>query len=714
MKWASKPGCVFCQLVRPQVILLIVAGLSLALGVGLVAGASTAQQTRAARRNRTSAARGEVLKSYAKLPLSFEPNLGQSNPEVKFLAHGNGYSLLLTGNRALLLLRQGKSKDGALAQFRMLSLDLLRANPASRIAGSDRLPGISNYLLGDNPRSWHTNVPHYARVQYQSVYPGVDLVYYGRQQQLEYDFVLGPGANPDRINLRVRGAKGLSLDRVGNLILHLPGGAIQLRKPQAYQEAGNRRQPVAAGYVLNGDRVAFRLGNYDRRRSLVIDPQLDYLTYLGGTLNETAPKVAVDSAFNAYVAGTTNSTDFPTAGPYQATLKGTTNAFVTKLNAAGTGIVYSTYLGGSGTDSASGIAIDGGFNAYIAGTTNSSNFPVTPGSAFQSSPKTQGINHVFVTELNSSGSGLVYSTYLSGSGVDAASGIAVGPIAGTVFVTGTTQSSDFANVAKPAGRGSSQFFITKLNTSQQLTASLVYSMYLGGTSPASAVTDGGGIAVDTNSNAYITGGTNYTDLPVANAFQSTMKGAENAFVAKINAAGTTALFLTYLGGSGTDIGNGIGVDSAGNTYITGSTSSADFPVLASAGSTLYQGSYGGGASDAFATKLAASGGSLIWSTFIGGSGDDAGLGVAVDANQNSFFTGSTTSTNLNVIRAIQATPGGGTDAFAGKFDISGNAQFVTYLGGSGDDRGTGVAVDVEGNSYIAGDTTSPNLATTAG
>jgi uncharacterized repeat protein (TIGR01451 family) len=363
--------------------------------------------------------------------------------------------------------------------------------------------------------------------------------------------------------------------------------------------------------------------------------------------------------------------------------------------------------------------VDAGFNVYVAGTTNSGDFPVTPGSAYQTSPKSAN-NHVFVTELNSGGTALVYSTYLSGSGVDAASGVAVGPLAGTVFVTGTTQSTDFANVTRPSTlTGSSEFFVAKLNTGKQGAASRVYTTYVGGSTPFSgpAITNGGGIAIDPSTNAYITGGTNYTDMPVLNAYQSSLKGTENAFIAKLdpNGAFSSKSFLTYLGGNGTDIGNAIAADSAGNAYVTGSTSSTNFPVVTATGGTLYQGTFGTGKTDAFATKVAAAGTSLIWSTYIGGSGDDSGAGIAVDANQNTFLTGSTTSTNLLTIPnpptanppdPPQTANGGGTDAFVAEFDVTGTAQFVTYLGGTGADSGTGIALDVDGNPYVAGDTTS--------
>ncbi|HKW27288.1 MAG TPA: SBBP repeat-containing protein, partial [Terriglobales bacterium] len=338
-------------------------------------------------------------------------------------------------------------------------------------------------------------------------------------------------------------------------------------------------------------------------------------------------------------------------------------------------------------------------------------FPVTPGSAYQSSPK--GAGDVFVTELNSRGSGLVYSTYLSGSNADAASGVAVGPLAGTVFVTGTTQSTDFANVTRPGNlTGSSEFFVAKLNTGKQGAASRVYTTYVGGSTPfsGSAMTDGGGIVVDPSGNAYITGGTNYTDMPVVNAYQSSLRGAENAFVAKLNPNGTLpALFLTYLGGNGTDIGTAIAADSGGNAYVTGSTTSTNFPTVTATGGALYQGTFGG-TTDAFVTKIASAGTSLIWSTYIGQSAGTSGLGIAVDANQNSFVTGSTSGT-VTTVKPTQAASGGGTDAFVAEFDVTGTAQFVSYLGGAGTDHGTGIAVDVDGNPYVAGDATVAGLAT---
>lgn len=725
LKWAWKAGSVVRRFASLQLVLLAITGLSFGRGTAARARALPA----AAAGHSQAAQRSEILRNYNRLPLSFEPNLGQSDPQVKFLAHGQGYGLFLTSTRALLSVSEPAAQSAA--QTHLLSLELLGANPAARVSPEDKIQGVSNYLLGDNPQRWHTNIPHYSRVGYAGIYPGVNLVYYGRQQQLEYDFMLAPGADPSHIQLQVEGAQALRLNRDGALELVLPGGAIQMRPPVAYQLAGAKKQLVAARYLLKeGNRIALRLGNYDRRRALVIDPQVSYSSYLGGTGSETSPAIAVDSGFSAYLAGTTNSPtgSFPTtSGAFQTILKGTTNVFVTKFNSSGTGLIFSTYLGGTGADSAAGIAVDSGLNVFVAGTTTSSDFPITPGKAVPDSPAAAGTNHAFVTELNSSGTALAYSTYLAGNGVDVTRGVAVGPQAGTVFATGTTTSGNFATVSKPAGRGTSQFFVTKLNTANQGPNSLVYSTYVGGATPSTGATDGGGIAVDSAGDALITGGTTYSDMPVFNAIPSFpnggsgagLNGTENAFVAKLDPNGlfTSKSFLTYLGGNGTDIGNGIATDAGGNAYVTGSTSSSTFPVLAAAGSSIFQSTLGASGSNAFVTKVAAAGNSLIWSTYLGASATASGAAIAVDANQNTFVTGSAT-TGLNVTsNATQSSfAGGATDAFVGKFDISANpaTAFVTYLGAGGDDRGTGIAVDINGNPYVAGDTTSATGLSTTG
>jgi uncharacterized repeat protein (TIGR01451 family) len=646
-----------------------------------------------------------ALDIWAQQPLHFEPNVGQAERHIRYLARASSYALYFSNHKAELLLprRYAANQSG----FRALSFELLGSNPVASVIATQELFSKSNYLLGNEPRRWHRNVPHFTRIRYEQVYPGVDLVYYGRQQQLEYDFVLSPGADPRHLRFRVHGADVLSVDRNGDLVLQVAGGTVRWHKPKAYQRIGSTTQFVSASYTLSGRRVGFSIGHYDRRRELIIDPTLSYSTYLGGTGDETNTKVVIDVAGNAYIAGTTASLDFPKLKPLQASLKGTSDIFVTKFTPSGSSVYFSTYLGGNGSDSVAGIAVDISGNAYLAGTTTSTNFPTTS-SAAQATPKAPG-THVFVAELRTPGDQLLYSTYLSGSSMDVASGVALGPSAGKIFVTGTTTSANFPTTpgvlqpTKPAGT-TSQFFISSLDTAQSGSASLVYSTYLGGRTPASAQTTGGGIAVDLNSNAYVTGGTTYTDFPVVNAAKAQSSGGVEAFVTKLNPTGTAPpVFSTFLGGTGDDSGNAIAVDRSGNVFLTGSTTSTDFPTNASA----VQRTPGGG-TDAFVTKFVSSGQDLIYSTYLGGGGDDLGQAIAVDSNQNASVAGSTESADFPTVSPTQGY-GGGSDAFVAKLDPVGTAQFLSFLGGSSTDHGTGVATDLPGNTYVVGDTTSTDF-----
>jgi uncharacterized repeat protein (TIGR01451 family) len=687
---------------------------------------------------------------FAAAPLAFEANLGQTDSRVKFVTRGSGYGLFLTAEEAVLKVQHSGSRSDKAAFESVIQMKLSHANPQAEVSGEDRLPGKSNYLIGNNPSRWRTNVPQFARVHYRNVYPGIDLVYYGHQGSLEYDFVVTPGSDPRNVVLSFAGANQLQLNAAGDLVLSVPAGAIALHAPRVYQKFGSEEQPVEGEFVLlTQNEVGFQIGDYDRSRELIIDPVLTYSTYLGGTATEgcvtvsgttilNCPKIAVDNGFDFYVAGSTTSTDFPltpgtTVLPFQNALKGFTDVFVTKFNTSGSAIVFSTYLGGSGTDSSAGIAVDSGFNVYVAGTTDSSNFPVTSNTAYQTAPKSTG-NHVFVSQLQSDGASLLYSSYLSGTGIDIATGVAVDNRL-NVFVTGTTTSKDFPVAPSPGALQSKslanvQFFASEISTSSSLTGlqSLVYSTYFGGGSPATTgVAVGGGIAVDASGNFYITGGTNFahtgnpaTDFPILNAFQSTLLGTTDAFVAKINptaAPGSQLLYSTYLGGTGDDVGNAIAVDAAFNAYLTGSTTSTD--VLLPTSIVAFQSQNNGG-TDAFVAKIGnpVSGSTVFplnYFSYLGGSGTDIGLSVAVDSVQAVHVTGSTTSTNLLVANAVQAANGGGTDAFIAQLSTTTSTgtgtqgQFFSYLGGTGEDRGTGIAVDPNGITYLTGETSSPNF-----
>jgi hypothetical protein len=669
---------------------------------------------------------GKILESYGKLPLSFERNQGQIDARVKFLSRGSGYTLFLTSDEAVFNLRGIKSRDDASdtgPQLRsspavpttnaVLRMKLVKANPAANVTGTDELAGTSNYFIGNDPAKWRTNVPAYAKVKYEGIYSGIDLLYYGNQRQLEYDFVVAPGADPRRIAFDVRGAKQIRQDRRGDLVLKMGEGEVRWHKPVVYQEKGGIRQEITAHYVIrHRNRVGFEVADYDLRRPLFIDP-LIYSTYLGGSGQDLGLGIAVDSSGNAYVTGWTLSTDFPTTNPLQASNAGDSDAFVTKINPTGSALVYSTYLGGNGSDYGYSIAVDSPGNAYVTGYTFSPNFPVTLG-AFQTTLNGDAVDNAFVTKINPTGSALVYSTYLGGDFEDLGVGIAVDS-SGDAYVTGAAKSGDF-----PVTPGAFQTtcdisevqtcaFVTKFNLAG---SALVYSTYLGG-GGVDAVNDGSGIAVDSSGNAYVTGATSSPTFPVTpGAFQTTLNGAvDNAFVTKIDPSGSALVYSTYLGGSGVDDGSGIAVDSSGNAYVTGATSSPNFPVTPGAFQTTLN-----GADNAFVTKINPTGSALVYSTYLGGSGQDLGLGIALDGTGDAYVTGITSSTSFPTMNPLQPAYGGGAwDAFVAKINRAGSALvYSTYLGGNGSDYGYGIAVDHTGNAYVIGNTLSPNFPVTLG
>ena len=688
----------------------------------------------------TPAARGRVQANYAALPLAFEQNQGQTDTRVKYMARGNGYTLFLTADdavfsfysrpaqsesssvrrapetRARTLAKPGAQKDSAA----VVRMRLVGANSRAKVSASGQLPGNSNYFLGNDPSKWRSNVAHYARVSYQDVYPGINLAFHGAQRQTEFDFVVAPGANAAPIGFHFTGAKGMKTDDSGNLVISSTAGDVLLHKPVAYQEQNGARQAVDAGFVLRANnQVSFALGNYDHSRELVIDPSVSYAysTYLGGSGEDEGEAIAFDGSGAAYVTGQTASPNFPTVGGVAPnTQVGGFDVFVTKIAADGTSLVYSTYVGGTLDDTGNGIAVDASGNAFVAGGTLSADFPHTAG-AFQTTRK--GPTNAFVFELKSTGDTLIYSTYLGGTGTDAALGIALATdSSGDVYAVGKTSSTDFplqSALQTTVGGG----FVTKLNASG--TAPLLYSTYLGGAGDFV-----GAVAVDSTShNAYLTGKTSNTTFPTTTgAFQTQCgtdgtcnSGKDDAFMTVIKADGSAFVYSTFLGGSDNDVGGGIAVDSSGNAYVTGQTlSNLDFPVTIGAKQTTF----GGGASDAFVTKLSplGSGASdLVYSTYLGGTGAEGGASIAVDGNNNAYVTGQTNSPNFPAVGATQSALTGGFDAFVSELNSTGSALvFSTYLGGSGDEDDTGnfgaIAVDSAGaNIYVTGNTRSTDFPT---
>jgi Beta-propeller repeat/HYDIN/CFA65/VesB-like, Ig-like domain len=651
---------------------------------------------------------------YAHLPLSFEANRGQTDSRVKYMARGQNYTLFLTGRAAVLALRSGGSgrAEQKSASTAVIRLRLLGSESAVRVTGQSPLSGTSNYFLGNDAHNWHTQIPNYARVRYHQVYPGIDLVYYGRQGELENDFVLSSGSAPDSIRIGVEGADKLSVAPSGDLVLKVGDGKVYFRRPRAYQ--GKREVPVH--YVLEAkNEVGFKVGRYDRGQKLVIDPVLAYSTYFGGDGGDIGYGIAVDSSGSIYVTGITNSANFPTSsGTLTTTNGGSGDAFVVKIDPSGTAstsstnpqLVYSTYLGGSGTDSGNAIAIDAGGDAFITGSTTSTNFSTTSG-VFQAA--NGGGSDAFVAELNSTGSSLVYSTYLGGSGDDSGTGIAIDS-SFNAYVTGSTQSPNFPtlNPVQATNAGASDAFITKLNFGG---TALVYSTYVGGTK----ADVGESIKVDSSGNAYVAGYTFSTDFPLANPVQGSNSGTVNAFVTEINAAGTAFSFSTYLGGSNDDRALGLALDGSGNVYIAGSSLSTDFPTTTGVvqGTNL-------GQSDAFVAKLNPAGPSVTYATLLGGAGVDQANGIAVDSSGNAYITGFTNSSNFPTYSPIQSVlgiTGGGTcgssacsDAFVTELNPTATALVQsTYLGGSNADFGQAIALGTTGNVYVTGSTSSTNF-----
>ncbi|MGH9837979.1 MAG: SBBP repeat-containing protein [Blastocatellia bacterium] len=715
--------------------------------------------TPGASRNLNQVSQVKITETYGQLPLSFEANKGQTDSQVKFLSRGSGYGLFLTPTEAVLALRKPtapkkqpqmdfESKFAAPERFHQLDfkldfrpaiksaiaetaeseaieqavlrMQLVSANAAPRMVGEEERLGKANYFLGNDPTQWRTNVPSYAKVRYEAVYPGVDLVYYGNQRQLEYDFIVAPGVDPAVIRLGFTGAEKLEVGADGELAVDIAGEQVRMHKPLIYQERGGQREEISGGYVLLSSaagegaglpRVGFRLGRYDTSRPLVIDPVLVYSTYLGGSHQDSGRDITADANGNAYITGDTLSTNFPTHNALQPTKGGgfsiTEDVFVTKLNAAGN-LVYSTYLGGSGIDHGLGIAVDANGNTYVTGWTHSTDFPT----ANPLQPTSGGNGDVFLTKLNAAGSALVYSTYLGGSGFDGAISFNKNTndiyvdASGSAYVTGTTSSTDFPtqNAMQPTSGGSFDAFVTKLNAAG---SALVYSTYLGGNG-----TEGGfAIVVDASGSAYIAGGTTSTNFPTASPLQAAHSGGAvwEGFVTKLNATGSALVYSTYLGSTSQDLGYGIAVDASGNAYITGETSSfnfAHFPTVNPLQPTI------GGGFDAFVTKVNAAGSALLYSTYLGGSGSEIGFGITVDTNGNAYVTGWTTSTDFPTASPVQPTSGGASDAFVTKVNAAGSALiYSTYLGGSSDDRPLNLAVDANGNAYVTGFTRSTNFPT---
>jgi len=644
----------------------------------------------------------KIQADIVELPLSFIANAGQANANVQFIVKAGEQTIFFTP-QAIVFATSEHTED-ELTRGSVVRLRFTGANEEVKVGGEKPLPGVANFFLGNDPEQWRANVPTYAAITYHDLYPGIDLVYSGKQGRLKSEFVVAAGADPTVIIMDYSGVSSMYVRDDGSLVLETPIGKLVEEPPLIYQVIDEARITVEGGYRLLGEgQVAFSLGEYVTTEPLIIDPAFVYSTYLGGSIEDYGRGIAVDGLGNAYVTGETISDDFPTQDPLQPYYGGGDyDAFVVKLNPSGSALVYSTYLGGSADDRAHGIAVDSWGNAYITGYTYSDDFPTQ--NPLQ--PDYGGVYYdAFVAKLNPSGSALVYSTYLGGSIEDYGRGIAV-DASGNAYVTGETISDDFPtqNPLQPEQcTGLRDAFVAKLNPSG---SALVYSTYLGGRQA-----DGGyGIAVDSLGNAYVTGYTFSDDFPTQNPLHPGDGGiySGDVFVAKLNPLGSALVYSTYLGGSNRDYGHGIAVDSWGNAYITGYTYSDDFPTQ-----NPLQPDSGGGNSDAFVAKLNPSGSALLYSTYLGGTGGDQGWDVAVDGSGNAYVTGATYSVDFPTQNPLQPYYGGEySDAFVAKLNPSGSALvYSTYLGGRQADGGYGIAVDSWGNAYITGYTYSDDFPT---
>jgi hypothetical protein len=651
--------------------------------------------------------RSRVLGEYAQLPVRFEENRGQFDAAAKYVAREANHTLFMTPDAVVIWFRTGSSSSTS------MRMKFHGSPGATAVTGEDPVDTQSNYYIGNNPAAWHRDVANFAKIRYHDVYPGIDVVYYGTSQQLEYDFVVAPNADPERIDLSFDGVDKVAIARNGDLVLQTPAGAVVHRKPVAYLPHAGGRTAVDAHYVKRASGgIGIALAKYDHGQPLVIDPfVVFYSTYLGGSAADKALSISVDSNGNTYVAGLTQSIDFPTANASQPALKGATDVFVSKINASGTALVYSTYLGGSDIDAASGIARDTSGNIYVTGYTASSNFPITP-NALQSNLNGTA-RDAFVAKFRASGA-LQYSTYLGGSNVDAANAIAVDG-AGSAYVTGYTCSPDYpvVNAFQPSLDGAPNgcfsgwdAFLSKLDASG---SALVYSTYFGGSGQDEAKA----IAVDTQGRAHITGYTWSGDLPVAGSQLSAYQGSADTFVSRFGAMGGLD-YSTYFAGTGHDEGSGIAVDAAGTLYVTGFTQSVDFPTVNAFQQNLH------GPEDGFVFKLVFESPSnpiVVYSSYLGGRDLDRGRAIAVDGNGYAHVAGFSASLDFPLVVPTQPSLKGTQDAFVARVSPAGSLTYSTFLGGNDVDDGWGIAlgsgrIKAATNIYVAGMTYSTDFSTT--
>lgn len=645
--------------------------------------------------------------------ICFTANQGQWDDQAKFRAAVGKATIWLASDGIYFRFLRDQSPSGMtthVAESRLpgaietltIKASFIGANAHATISGIDALAYKCNYFIGNDPDQWQTDVPNYRAVLYEQIYDGIDLKYYSNNGQVEYDFVVAPGTDISQIKIRYEGALSIARSAAGQLKIETDWGEIIEELPLIYQIENGLQTKIAGDFVLeDANTFGFVLENYDPSLPLIIDPTLEYSTYYGGTGGDEALALAVDASGATYLTGRTVSEDFPLSPGAPDTDRTGTNydAFVSKLNADGDGMVYSTYLGGAGLENYvvyCGIAVNASGEAYVVGQTFSTDFPTV--NAIQG--QNNGVTNAFITKLNSAGNGLIYSTYLGGNGEDFGNDIAVDKD-GAAYITGEARTGDFptSNAYQDKRQGGYDAFLTKISSSGD---SLLYSTYLGG----DGYEKGYGIAVDSAGSAFVTGFTTSKNFPTtAGTFQEEAPGFYDAFVVKFNPAGDSLLYCTYLGGAGDmSEGRAIVVDASGAAYISGITRAMDFPTKDPI--QTKPNAY----SDVFVTKLSNSGTDLIYSTILGGNEPDRLEGMAIDASGAAYVVGMTYSEDFPTLDPIQGDFSGAYDGYVAKLNSAGNGLiFSTYLGGDASDYAYGVAVDAAGAAYIAGQTGSANF-----
>ena len=654
-------------------------------------------------------------KNLGHLPLNFEANTGQTDARVKFLSRGSNYGLYLTSDEAVMVFSSHKQRDNEIknahsrAKHReVVRMKMVGADEDIQPQGFDELPGKTNYFFGNDSSKWRTDVTNYRKIKYEEIYRGIDLVYYGNSGELEYDFVVAPHADPGSIKLKFNGISGIKLGRNGDLLLSTKTDTLRHLKPLIYQEVNGTRTAVKGGYVLGAKgQVSFALGAYDKTKPLIIDPVIAYSTFLGGADLDEAHGLALDSAGNIYVAGISDSTDYPLENPFQSINKGSNapvdyaELFISKLDPTGQALLYSTYLGGAGVDRGGSIAVDNDGNLHVTGSTTSLDFPVA--NAYQPTYG-GGSSDAFLTKLGPAGNVLVYSTYLGGDGPQYLPGnpseygnaIALDNV-GNAYLVGGTDSTSFPTLQplKTTKDGDTDAFLLKMSAA----GALLFSTYLGGND-----NDGiGDIARDISGNIYLAGGTSSSDFPIVNAptFLAPNANPGGAFVMKLTPDCSSITYSTIIGGSGGEGAGTIAVDASQNIYVGGSTNSRDFPVQNAVQPTNPT-NPADGDSTGWVAKLQSDFAVLNYSTYLGGNDYGTVNTVAVDPSNNLWVFGYTFSTNFPVVDPIYASSRGYEDVTLSRFSSDGTMTFSTYLGGDGFDVSGKMVVSSDGEVYLAG------------